>query len=512
MNRRHFRIGDTVTAPPAELSADSPTVAGPPVKISKDRSIENQRRIEAAALALFTTQGFHGTNNREIAAQAGVSTAAIYLYYSSKEAIFVDLVQKHRLKMAEWFEATVGSLKDPFSKRDLAVFASIVWSKMRTDREYLLLVLIDVIEFKNKHFADFFHDMPERLRRLLEAALREVALRPGWRGHDPGFVLAAVYNYFFHCALLENYMQGERHLGVANELAITQFVDLLSGGLRASPLQPARRPTARALALQRLLDQAARDRIEIIRLLCGRLWNPPPEILARLSGRRAGQPKAKVPILFLPEIAQNRPDENQLAIEAAALELFTTQGFHGTHIRDIAKQANCSQGTIYTYFPKKEAIFESLARSYQDCMTRFMRQIIMALDAPLSKDNLRLLAWAVRSIVYDDAQYIILLFIDVVEFKNRHFADLFRDLPARFRYLLGPALDRAAAEPGWCGLDPAFALATIYFFFFNYFVIEGHMRGNQHLGASDDEAIERLIDILSAGLWALPPEPSMPAL
>ena len=93
------------------------------------------------------------------------------------------------------------------------------------------------------------------------------------------------------------------------------------------------------------------------------------------------------------------------------------------------------------------------------------------------------------------------MFIDVVEFKNQHFADLFRDLPARFRHLLGPVLDTVTTRPGWCGLDPAFALATIYFFFFNYFVIEGHMRGNQHLGASDDEAIERLIDLFSAGLW-----------
>ena len=116
-------------------------------------------------------------------------------------------------------------------------------------------------------------------------------------------------------------------------------------------------------------------------------------------------------------------------------------------------------------------------------MIRFLRRIVTALDDPLSKDNLRLLAWAVRSIVYDDAQYVLLLFIDIVEFQNRHFAELFRDLPARFRHLLGPTLDRVTAQPRWCGLDPAFALATIYFFFFNYFVIERQMRGEQHLGA-----------------------------
>jgi AcrR family transcriptional regulator len=38
---------------------------------------DHRERIAVAALALFTTQGFHGTNTREIANLAGVSSAAI---------------------------------------------------------------------------------------------------------------------------------------------------------------------------------------------------------------------------------------------------------------------------------------------------------------------------------------------------------------------------------------------------------------------------------------------------
>jgi hypothetical protein len=30
------------------------------------------------------------------------------------------------------------------------------------------------------------------------------------------------------------------------------------------------------------------------------------------------------------------------------------------------------------------------------------------------------------------------------------------------------------------------------------------MHGNQHLGVTEDEAIERLIDLLSTGLWDVP--------
>ena len=489
--RRLPRIGDT-----------TPTDQAPG---EGDRTPENKRRIQEAARALFTTQGFHGTNNREIADKAGISTAAIYTYYPSKEAIFVDLVEKYRARMIEWFDGTVSSLKDPLSKRDLMAFASATWSTMREDRDYLLLILIDVIEFKNRHFVDFFHDLPERLRRLLGPALDAVEQRPGWRGHDPAFVLAAVYNYFFHCALIEYHMQGERHLGVSNELAIKRFIDLLAGGLSTLPSKPRwdeRETSAGARAARRLVDQAMRDRIELFRLLCGRLWRSPPEHPGGPSRRKAGEPPAKVPILFLPEIAPDRPDDNQLRIEAAALDLFTTQGFHGTNIRDIAEKAEVSQGTIYTYYPKKQAIFEGLVRNYQACMVRFTRRLIMSLEDPMSCEGLGLLAWAIRSMVYDDAQYLLLMFIDVLEFKSRHFASLFRDVPGQFRQLLGAELAKVKTRPGWCGLDPAFVLAAIYLFFFNYFVIERHMRGNQHLGAPEEEAIARLIDLVSVGLWA----------
>jgi hypothetical protein len=133
----------------------------------------------------------------------------------------------------------------------------------------------------------------------------------------------------------------------------------------------------------------------------------------------------------------------------------------------------------------------------------------MLLGEPFSRDGLKFLAMAIRSMVYDDAQHWLLLFIDILEFKNRHFADMYRDVPAGMRELLRPLLDRVAARPGWCGQDPAFALAAIYLFFFAYFVVERHMHGNQHLGVAEGEAIERLIDLLLSGMWQ-PPQTKAP--
>src|SRR3984893_147954 len=478
----------------------------PVAKPLNDRSQEKRRRIEAAALALFTTQGFHGTNNREIAKKASVSTAAIYTHYPSKEALFTGLVQQHRAVVAEWLRKTIGGLKNPPGKHDLTAFASAICAKMRSDPEYFLLIFIDVVEFKNQHFRASFHDVPQWFRRALGPILANVKKQPGWRGQDPAFVLAAFYMYFVHYGLIEQHMGGRRHLGVSNEQAIKQVVELLCGGLWRMPHRAARgnrqRKPSNGSDRQKLLEEAMQTRIDFIRLLSGRMWSAPPEIPVGKS--RAGEP-APVPMLFLPEISPDRPDDTQLRIEAAALELFTTQGFHGTNIRDIAEKAGVSQGAFFTYFSRKKALFEKLAKNYRACMNAFHRRAVMLLIEPFSRDGLKLLAVAIRSMVYDDAQHLLLVLIGILEFKNRHFADMYRDVPGGLRQLLRPVLDKVADQPGWCGQDPAFALAAIYLFFFAYFVVERHMHGNQHLGVAEEEAIERLFDFLSTGMWDVPP-------
>ena len=47
-----------------------------------------------------------------------------------------------------------------------------------------------------------------------------------------------------------------------------------------------------------------------------------------------------------------RPEE----LIESALELFSEQGFASTKLRDVARRAGVSKGTVYLYFPSKEAL------------------------------------------------------------------------------------------------------------------------------------------------------------
>jgi AcrR family transcriptional regulator len=53
--------------------------------------------------------------------------------------------------------------------------------------------------------------------------------------------------------------------------------------------------------------------------------------------------------------------ETRARILAAAQELFASQGFEASTTRDIAREAKIATGTLFNYFPSKEAIVACLA-------------------------------------------------------------------------------------------------------------------------------------------------------
>jgi AcrR family transcriptional regulator len=71
----------------------------PSDKRSGDASQDTEARVREAALRLFASHGFEATGIRDIARDAGVSTAALYHYMSSKHDLLIDIMRQglHRL-------------------------------------------------------------------------------------------------------------------------------------------------------------------------------------------------------------------------------------------------------------------------------------------------------------------------------------------------------------------------------------------------------------------------------
>jgi AcrR family transcriptional regulator len=83
--------------------------ADPPVAAEPPRSGQDTRqRILEIALRLFTEQGYDGTSLREIADELGVTKAALYYHFRTKEEILQSLMatlQEELRALADWADA-----------------------------------------------------------------------------------------------------------------------------------------------------------------------------------------------------------------------------------------------------------------------------------------------------------------------------------------------------------------------------------------------------------------------
>jgi AcrR family transcriptional regulator len=57
----------------------------------RSRGDDTRTRLLEAAVTAFAERGFHGTTTRDIAAAAGMSPAAVYVHYSSKEQLLEQI-------------------------------------------------------------------------------------------------------------------------------------------------------------------------------------------------------------------------------------------------------------------------------------------------------------------------------------------------------------------------------------------------------------------------------------
>jgi len=67
---------------------------------------------------------------------------------------------------------------------------------------------------------------------------------------------------------------------------------------------------------------------------------------------------------FIPRKRQERGALRIEAIVAAAATLFAERGFDGTSMNAIAKAAGLTIGSIYQYFPSRDAIVDAVAEAY----------------------------------------------------------------------------------------------------------------------------------------------------
>lgn len=207
-------------------------------------------------------------------------------------------------------------------------------------------------------------------------------------------------------------------------------------------------------------------------------------------------------IKTMPKLTQETIEGNKEHIEEAAKQLFIKHGFHGTSMRLIAAQADVSLGNLYNYYKTKEDILESIINKYELIINTKLKEIFDDVEEPLLPDNLINFGKKVQALVAEHYEFWLLMYIDVLEFENRHCRKMFENLSERLSKRFSKHFSKLKSDEDVNGdIDPAVGFTVAYLQFFNYFLIEKLFGGNNHLGISDDEAIVKLSEIFSRAIF-----------
>lgn len=126
------------------------------------------------------------------------------------------------------------------------------------------------------------------------------------------------------------------------------------------------------------------------------------------------------------DILLPKAERTSNAILDAAYELFTTQGYAATSMRQIAEKTGLALGGIYNHFSSKEAIFETVIRKHHPFYL-MMPHLLEATGTNVD-EFLRNSAHRMVAELDQHPEFFNLMLTELVEFKGQHVAQMFERL------------------------------------------------------------------------------------
>jgi AcrR family transcriptional regulator len=124
-------------------------------------------RLLDAALESFARRGFHGTSTRDIAEAAGMSPAAVYVHYSSKEQLLFELSLSGHQKVRRRMDEAAARSVDPATRLRDVVREFTAWHAR--SQVHARVVQYEMAALNPGHAAEI-----ATLRRGIESVMRDL--------------------------------------------------------------------------------------------------------------------------------------------------------------------------------------------------------------------------------------------------------------------------------------------------------------------------------------------------
>lgn len=205
------------------------------------------QQIMAAAAKVFAREGLHGTSLDRVAREAGITKGTIYLYYRSKEELFLATL---RQKSAEVFAALEAAgragVRGDFRRR-LATFAEAAYRAIGSPEAFPIIQMVLAEAGRFPETAElFFREFILKNNRRLAAVLEQGMAAGGLRRVDPLVAARSLVGMLLVFVLSQKVLGGERVLPLSDRRIVRTVTSIfLDGIVRPDGRQPSR-PPARA--------------------------------------------------------------------------------------------------------------------------------------------------------------------------------------------------------------------------------------------------------------------------
>jgi AcrR family transcriptional regulator len=204
-------------------------------------------------------------------------------------------------------------------------------------------------------------------------------------------------------------------------------------------------------------------------------------------------------------VSETRSEASVASALAAALGLFSSQGFGATSMRQIATESGHSVGNLYHHFSNKEEIFQRLLDHYWERILDPTLKLNRIIERAAFPEDLEAMASAVEQVVHEFAPYILLIYVDVIEFEGRHVRTFYEGMAGRFEKAYGERLRERQAKGELGDVDPMLAVMVAMRWFFYFFTFEKCFGAPMHLGMTPEKAVEEFIRLVRYGVLPRPP-------
>jgi len=202
-----------------------------PLPVSpRPAAAERRGQILRAAMDCFAARGFRGTTTRDIAARVGLTEAALYRHFPSKEALYAAIVEQ-KMAAPEWMEVVAEAAA---AGDDRAVFGGLAHSLLRAaedDPSFLRILLYTALE-GHAQAAPFFATRVRRLREFLADYITRRTREGAFRAVDPVLGARAFLGMVMDFVIVREVFQQREAYPQPREQAADVFVALFLDGIR----------------------------------------------------------------------------------------------------------------------------------------------------------------------------------------------------------------------------------------------------------------------------------------